>query len=219
MGRLTATTFLLTAVAGSLFAAPSHVVEMFTSKFCPNCPSAEKKLAEVAAENPDLLVIYEHVDYWDRGEQKDPFGLKAATERQYDYSNTLSSRPGEVFTPMPIINGTWMASPPLWLSWASKLQDARVSGPLSSLKIERLGGGGLQVAVPKGIKLKNTTLYVLGVTKAENSVVRRLVDIQELEGGKSSITVPKALMPRGDEVVVLLQETGPKAVLAMAWLK
>lgn len=210
---------ILAGLSGPVFADPTMVVEMFTSKFCPNCPAAERKLSGIADENKDLLVIFEHVDYWDRGEQKDPYGLKEATERQYDYSNSLSSRPGEVFTPMPIINGKWMASPPLWLSWESKLESAKAAGALPFIKLERLGSGGLQIALPKDISTKNTELYILGVEKDKNSSVRRLMDVQRVETIKPSITVPKALTPQGDEYVVLLQEAGPKGVMAMGWLK
>lgn len=219
MTRFGWTLMILAGVSGQVFAAPQMVVEMFTSKFCPNCPSAEKKLAGIANENPGMLVIFEHVDYWDRGDQKDPYGLKEATDRQYDYSNSLSSRPGEVFTPMPIINGKWMASPPLWLSWNSKLEEAQKAGALPVVKMAKLGSGGLQLALPKGVNLKNSELYILGVEKDEDSNVRRLVDVQRMESVKESVTVPKALTPKGDEYVALLQEAGPKAVLAMGWLK
>jgi hypothetical protein len=214
-------------IALTLLAAPAWaddaqtVVEMFTSKFCPNCPSAEHKMMGIANNDKSLLVIFEHVDYWDRADMKDPYGLHEATERQYDYSNSkdISDRPGQVFTPMPIINGQWVASPPLWLSWDDKLEKAHKAGPLPKLKIEKLGGGGLQIAVPKGIDVKDTEIAVMGVEQVEGSEVRRLMRIEHVDGGKASITVPSALTPKTDEVVVLLQQAGPKAVLAMGWLR
>lgn len=196
-----------------------QVVEMFTSKYCPNCPSAEHKLKEEAVKNPDLLVLFEHVDYWDHGDDKDPYGLADITQRQYDYSNTVGSRPGQVFTPMPIFNGQIMISPPLWLSWSGALDKARAGAKVQQLTVKRLGDGGLSVKVPAGLEKRQAELWVLGVEPVDGGPVRRVRSIEHVDAGRADVHVPKALAPSTPEVVVLLQETGPKAVLAVGQVR
>lgn len=206
--------------ASPIWAEPGAVVEVFTSKFCPNCPATEKKLTLIAEENTDLLIVFEHVDYWDRGDDKDPHGLAEATERQYDYSNSVSARPGQVFTPMPLINGQYVAANPLWLNWEKAVAKAKADGALPKLSVEKLGGGGLQVKIPDG-KGKDAELMMIGMEPVyPGAKARRATALQQLDvRGRSSVTVPKALTPKASEVLVLLQSVGPEDVRAMAVVK
>lgn len=195
------------------------VVEVFTSKYCPNCPAVEKQLRGIADEDRSLLVVFEHVDYWDQGERKDPFGSADITQRQYDYSNSVSRRPGEVFTPMPLLNGKYVANMPMWLNWKSTLAKAKAAQDTLPLAVTRSADGDLKVVLPKNVKAKGVEITVLGVVPDEESAARRLKGLLHVDVQGPTVAVPAALLPKTDELVILLQKDGPQGLLAMAWVK
>jgi hypothetical protein len=84
------------------------VVELFTSESCLSCPSGDRNLSELSsamqkAGQPVYCLEY-HVDYWGKGDWKDPFGKNQFTIRQENYSRVLPGK--EMYTPQLIINGT-----------------------------------------------------------------------------------------------------------------
>ncbi len=78
------------------------VVELFTSQGCSSCPPADALLGELA-EQPGLLALSFHVDYWDYIGWKDPFASAQYTQRQRDYAASLNLR--YVYTPQIVIDG------------------------------------------------------------------------------------------------------------------
>ncbi|WP_282604967.1 thioredoxin family protein [Pelagibius sp. Alg239-R121] len=78
------------------------VVELFTSQGCSSCPPADKLLGELA-DQPGVIALAHHVDYWDYIGWKDPFARPEATERQRRYSQHLGTR--FIYTPQMVING------------------------------------------------------------------------------------------------------------------
>jgi len=179
--------------------AQTQILELFTSKFCPNCPAVEHKLAKEAASNPNLILLQQHVDYWDRGAKKDPFGLPEATQRQYDYSNTLSRRAGEVYTPMPILNGAVVAAPPLWLSWGNAVAKAQTLPAPAKLAAQRTARG-LMVTLPKG---QNLEAWAFAVTPMNSANAWRASSITPMEvaGGRAYLAATQA--PPGATLVLV----------------
>lgn len=78
------------------------VVELFTSQGCSSCPPADALLTELA-EEPNVIALSMHVDYWDYIGWEDPFASSIMTERQRDYAREMSSR--YVYTPQMVIDG------------------------------------------------------------------------------------------------------------------
>ena len=87
-----------------LAADPSPVlVELFSSEGCSSCPAAEALLREKSIEDPSLLVLEFHVDYWNGLGWKDRFSSSGFTDRQSGYAALRGS--GQVFTPEAIVDG------------------------------------------------------------------------------------------------------------------
>lgn len=212
---------LMLSVAGNIVADSGKtpvIAEMFTSKFCPNCPMAERKLEAAANENTDLLVIFEHVDYWDRKNNVDPYGLPDITQRQYDYSNTLMKRAGAVYTPMPVLDGQIAVGNPLMFTWSSALEKGRALPEKPRLAVKKDKDGSLDVVVPANLYSANREVWVLGVEPVEASKAWRVRGMAqgELKSGGARIAAPN--LPKTDSFVVLLQDAGPGAVVAMGSL-
>ena len=78
------------------------VVELFTSEGCSSCPPAEALLRDLA-DQPGILALEFHVDYWDYIGWPDPYADPKFTERQRDYAKFFRSR--TVYTPQMVFQG------------------------------------------------------------------------------------------------------------------
>lgn len=82
------------------------VLELFTSQGCSSCPPADVVLGEYAAQdNPNIIPLAFHVDYWNRLGWSDPFSKSEFTQRQNNYASILKTE--ENYTPQMVINGKY----------------------------------------------------------------------------------------------------------------
>jgi hypothetical protein len=85
-----------------LIAALPILVELFTSEGCSSCPPADAALARLHEKQPvpgvQLVVLSEHVTYWNNLGWRDPFSDEKFTERQERYSD-------RIYTPQAIVDG------------------------------------------------------------------------------------------------------------------
>ncbi len=175
---------LLLALAGmypsngaEMPSAAPVVVELFTSEGCSSCPPADALLRQFdhdhEAANAPLIVLSEHVDYWNHIGWKDPYSSAFFSERQNGYAARLGL--DSVYTPQMVVDGTTQFV-------GSDAQRARAaidrakSQPKLAIQISSVAlenPGSLRLHVDAGTVPRAADVYVaLALNHAESQVLR-----------------------------------------------
>jgi hypothetical protein len=224
--------------------ADAHLilVELFTSEGCSSCPPADALLQKMDASQPvpgaQLIVLSEHVDYWDHDGWKDPNSSPALTQRQEDYVHALGL--DTAYTPQIVVDGTGLLRPgdaqqfiKLFQGAAAapkipvRIGDMNVDAGVLHARIEAEGSSDKRNAdVYVAVALDHVESQVLhgengGRRLTHVAVVVQLTKIGKLQKGKSfDETIQLKLKPGTDpknlRIVAFVQEPGPGRLLGAA---
>lgn len=223
------------------------LLELFTSEGCSSCPPADDWVEKLDSMQPisseQIIVLSEHVDYWDHDGWKDPYDSAALTERQNDYAHKLGL--GDVYTPQVILNGT----SEIHLNNKEEIEQAfqkadtapAVSVRIDSVEVDAGSPGILKGRVEvDGNSQEHGDVYVVtaldhassDVLKGENrghhlsyvGVVQDMTKIGKLDKGKSfehdfSVKLKPGIDPKNLRVIAFVQEPDFGKVIGAAMEK
>jgi hypothetical protein len=224
------------------------LVELFTSEGCSSCPPADALLEKLDGAEPSpgaqLIVLSEHVDYWDHDGWKDPASSASITERQTSYVHALGLQ--TPYTPQMIVDGSieLHMDDPKQMIRVFQDDGAKPKSPvhIDTVSVDADNSGIVQAHIQADgtSDKRNADVYVaiaLGrvesqVLHGENSgrhlthvaVVQELTKVGKLQKGKSfDETVRMKLKPgtyaKNVRVVAFVQEPGPGTLLGAALWK
>lgn len=209
------------------------VLEMFTAQGCAACPPADGVFAEYA-DQPGVIALALHVDYWDYLGWEDSFADPAHTERQKAYARSAGAK--MIYTPQVIIGGTERAQGNKSVEIAALVGAQRKRLTPVRLHIARQG---LQLsieaqsseALPAGTMVqlvryrpREDVLIEDGENAGRQISYRNIVtDWRQLGTweGSAPLSLQATLQSEvtaDQPVVVILQQAGPGAILAAARL-
>jgi hypothetical protein len=225
------------------------MVELFTSEGCSTCPPADVMLEKMDTLQPvagaQLIVLSEHVDYWNHDGWTDPYSSASITSRQNDYVRTLNLK--TAYTPQILIDGTaeLQLNDPKQLSqvFQKAVSVSKVPIRIASATIE-----GNKPAIVQGTieaesnpEQHNADVYVAvaldhaesQVSSGENrgrhlvhvAVVLEIAKVGKLKKGETfnrdfrvKFTPPRSASSN-IRIVAFIQETGPGRVLGASQQK
>jgi hypothetical protein len=206
------------------------VVELFTSQGCNSCPPADALLGELA-QNPGIIALSMHVDYWDYIGWKDPYASQEATKRQHRYAQRLGLR--YVYTPQMVIDGQADVVGVRRDEVLQTIEQAAAQRKALEVRFEQADGG--KIVIPAGHAPDGGAVVWLAVydgshetdvARGENAgrklrnhnVVRELSRIALWHGERLEIPfdMAAAAAQGRDGCAVIVQQTGGGPVLGAA---
>jgi hypothetical protein len=202
------------------------LVELFTSEGCSSCPPADQLLTKLEKTQPSLIVLSEHVTYWNGIGWKDPFSSNDSTRRQADYVNRLHL--DSSYTPQMVVNGRYefVGSDAGAAAQAIQKAAANATTPVTISDLQTMQNK-VSFAVETGAVAKDAQLLLVlaqdegmqHVANGENGgrtlrhvqIARRIQQVAEVKSnaaykGNVTVDLPQAIAGSGWHVVVFIQQ-------------
>jgi hypothetical protein len=214
--------------------AAAVLVELFTSEGCSSCPPADAVLAELHREQPvsgvQLVVLSEHVDYWNSLGWKDPFSDARFSARQEEYGS-------RIYTPQVVVDGQVdvLGSNQRAIERAAKKVAAQPHGVLGLVRTAQgvkatatgLPGHGdarvMVAVVEDGLVSKVERGENAGRTLTHSAVVRSLREVGRIPADASQwsaeVSVPTDISWKRPRLVVFVQDAASRRILASGALQ
>jgi hypothetical protein len=209
------------------------VLELFTSQGCSSCPSADELVGEYR-NNPNVITLSFHVDYWNRLGWVDTFSNAAYSQRQRDYAEQLNL--DGVYTPQLVVNGTteFVGSNKSRVGAAvntitSKENTSNISITELAVNGDKLNVKFSSTSVTKKIFYSvvlvqnEATTFIKhgenkGVKLTNYTIVRDLVKVNKTDAAENvnaNLLLPKGFTKKEYAIVILEQESNGKVVGAI----
>ena len=228
-------------------ASPAPVlVELFTSEGCSSCPPADALLQQLDRAQPvagaQLIVLSEHVDYWNHDGWTDPYSSHFFTDRQSAYSDRFGLK--SVYTPQMVVDGATefvgndlrLVSQAAQKALTAQKVAVRISG--TSLDGSKILQAHIETdTLPEGFKTRRADIYLVAalshaesqVLRGENSgrrlthvsVVKSITKVGSVEAGKAfsqdvHVKLDSGTDPANLRVIAFIQQSGQRQVLGAA---
>ena len=221
------------------------LVELFTSEGCSSCPPADRfleKLDRQPVAGAEMIVLSEHVDYWNHIGWKDPYSARVYSERQSAYAKRFGL--DSVYTPQMVVDGSteFVGSNPSLAdqAFAKALSVPKMPISLSSVSVGNPNSVRAHVEIeapqPSAGSRTAEVYAVLALDRAESnvsagenaghrlthvSVARSLMKIGDLKPGQSfahdiEMKLEPVSGPRNLRLIVFVQEARQGQVLGVA---
>jgi hypothetical protein len=221
------------------------LVELFTSEGCSTCPPADAFLQKLDAQplaGEEMIVLSEHVDYWNHIGWKDPYSSRFYSDRQSAYARRLGL--SDVYTPQMIVDGTtqFVGSDEKVAdnAFAKALTKPKIAMRLTSVSISatnvllaRLETGALQESfglpmadVHVAVALNRAESHVArgenaGRTLTHTAVVRSIVKVGSIQQGRAFAQDIQVKLDPGTDthnlrLIAFVQEPGQGRVIGAA---
>ena len=219
-------------------ASPTPVfVELFTSEGCSDCPPADAFLRQMDGQpiaGVELIVLEEHVDYWDDQGWKDPFSSHEWTERQSQYADRLHVK--APYTPQMIVDGVDQFVGNDRAKAGPAVQSAIASGMVSTQIVGmKTSGKKVEAHIEAGPVPANADVFVAfaldhaetQVQRGENggkklehvAILRSLHKVGKVKKGETfanDISLASDLSGQPGRIIVFVQEPGQGRILGAA---
>lgn len=221
----------------SLFAQQVVVVELFTSEGCSSCPPADALLGQLSKQRDttsvQLVLLGEHVEYWNGQGWNDRFSAPSFTQRQYDYAKRFHL--ASAYTPQMVIDGHLQTTGGNAPALQKLIADAAHAPKTAAVTLNFVAPGKLQISVTDSSNSKQRVLLAVtednlttkvgggengGRVLVHSAVVRDLRTLGTLSNGKfeKTVNVPdKSDWKRDDlRAIVLVQDASDDVIRGAA---
>jgi len=149
------------------------LLELFTSEGCSSCPPADRLLESLDRQpvgNAEIIVLSEHVDYWNYLGWRDPYSSAFFSDRQHTYSERLAAA---VYTPQLVIDGQFQVVGSDQAEVMRTIRRAAGNAKIPiSIQATRAGSGGTIHVEANGGGAKADLYIALAGDQARSQVLR-----------------------------------------------